>query len=75
MPHDDPQVMLDVSSDTRTFDKTQTLRNEGKKGNYQQRVIFRRLGQHRSFTPRITISAPIRRAVFAAYVIIEPSDS
>lgn len=71
----DPMVMLDVSGNTRTWDMTQNWRSMGKKGEYNKRVIWRRLGQHRSFTPRIAISAPVKRAVIAAYAEIEPSNS
>lgn len=71
----DREVMLDVSGNTRTYDITQAWRSAGDKGEFDTRVIWRRLGQHRSFTPRITISAPIKRAVFTAYADIEPSSS
>lgn len=69
-----PQVMLDISGNTRTYDMTQPWRSMGKKGEYDKRVIWRRLGQHRSFTPKITISAPVKRAVIAAYAEIEPNE-
>lgn len=69
----DPKVMLDVSGNTRTFDMTQGWRSIGKKGEYDKRVIWRRLGQFRSFTPKVSISSPVKRAVFAAYADIEPS--
>ncbi|HEY9814929.1 MAG TPA: hypothetical protein V6D20_03875, partial [Candidatus Obscuribacterales bacterium] len=68
----DPKIMLDVSGNTRTFDMTQGWRSMGKRGEYDTRVIWRRLGQHRSFTPRLAISSPVKRAVFAAYAEIEP---
>jgi len=68
----DPEIMLDVSGNTRTFDMTQGWRSMGKRGEYDTRVIWRRLGQHRSFTPRLAISSPVKRAVFAAYAEIEP---
>lgn len=67
-------ITLDVSSDTRSFDITQPFRSMGKIGEYKKRVIWRRLGQHRSFTPRFTISAPIKRVVFDATIEITPSD-
>jgi len=66
----DPQVMLDISGNTRTFDMTQKWRSMGKTGEYNKRVIWRRLGQHRSFTPRIRISSPVKRAVYTAYAKI-----
>lgn len=70
-----PMVMLDVSGNTRIWDMSQNWRSMGKQGEYNKRVIWRRLGQHRSFTPRIAISAPVKRAVIAAYADIEPSNS
>lgn len=70
-----PMIMLDVSGNTRTWDMTQNWRSMGKQGEYDKRVIWRRLGQHRSFTPRIAISAPVKRAIFAAYVDIRPCKS
>lgn len=69
----EPQVMLDVSGNTRTFGMTQKWRSMGKTGEYDKRVIWRRLGQHRSFTPRIRISSPVKRAVFTAYAKIRPA--
>jgi hypothetical protein len=69
----DPQVMLGVSGNTRTFGMTQKWRSMGKTGEYDKRVIWRRLGQHRSFTPRIRISSPVKRAVFTAYAKIRPA--
>lgn len=74
-PSVNPEVMLDISGNTRTWDMNQNWRSMGKKGEYNKRVIWRRLGQHRSFTPRIAISAPVKRAVIAAYADIEPSNS
>lgn len=70
----DPEIMLDVSSDSRSFDVTQPWRKTGKQGEYSKRVIWRRLGQHRSFTPRFTISAPIKRVIFDATIDVVPSD-
>nr|WP_299942240.1 packaged DNA stabilization protein [uncultured Microbulbifer sp.] len=70
-----PQVMLDVSGNTRTFDQSQAWRSFGGAGEYDKRVIWRRLGQHRSFTPKISISDGVKRAVFAAYAEIEVQGS
>ena len=66
----EPMVMLDVSGNARTYDMTQKWRSMGKTGEYNKRVIWRRLGQHRSFTPRIRISSPVKRAVYTAYAKI-----
>ena len=60
-------VMLDVISDTnRNSDITQQTRSLGKVGEHGKRIIWRRLGQHRSFTPRFTISAATKRVLFDA---------
>lgn len=75
LPTVEPKVMLDVSGNTRTWDMNQAWRSMGKKGEYDTRVIWRRLGQHRSFTPRIAISAPVKRAIFAAHADIRPQRS
>lgn len=75
LPTVEPKVMLDVSGNTRTWDMNQNWRSMGKKGEYDTRVIWRRLGQHRSFTPRIAISAPVKRAIFAAHADIRPQRS
>lgn len=75
LPTVEPMVMLDVSGNTRTWDMNQAWRSMGKKGEYDTRVIWRRLGQHRSFTPRIAISAPVKRAIFAAHADIRPQRS
>jgi hypothetical protein len=69
----EPYVMLDVSGNTKTFDMTQAWRTAGVTGNYDNRVIFRRLGQHRSFTPRVRMSFPGKRAVYNAFAHIEPN--
>lgn len=74
-PATEPKIMLDESGNTRTWDMNQNWRSFGKQGEYDKRVIWRRRGQHRSYTPRVAISAPVRRAIFAAYVEIEPMDT
>ena len=66
-------IMLDTSGNTRTWDMTQEWQSMGKQGEYNTRVIWRRLGQYDSFTPRIAISAPVKRALFAAYAKIRPT--
>ena len=64
---DIPYVTLDVLSDgAKEPDITQVKRLLGLEGEHDKRVIFRRLGQHRSFTPRFTLSAPAKRLIFDA---------
>ena len=60
-----PFIMLDVLSDgNQVPDTTQIKKSAGLTGQYDNRIIFRRLGQHREFTPRLTISAPFKRLIF-----------
>lgn len=60
-------ITLDVLSDgAREPDTTQVKRLLGLEGEHDKRVIFRRLGQHRSFTPRFTLSASAKRLIFDA---------
>lgn len=70
----EPQVMLRESSDTRTTGMTEPTRSAGKIGEYSKRLIWNRRGQHRSYTPIVRIADPIKRAVFASYVEIEPCE-
>lgn len=65
----DPLAMLQISSDGgKTWGNNELIRSLGVSGKYEQRVYWDRLGQHRSFTPRIRISDPVQRAVYTAYV-------
>ena len=73
---ENPEITLDVSSTGgRSFDVTQPFRELGKEGEFKKRIIWRRLGQHRTFTPRFTISAPVKRIVFDATAEITPNAS
>ncbi len=67
-----PLAMLRISSDTRTTGLLEPTRSMGKVGEYSKRVEWRRLGQYESFTPIVRISDPVKRAIFAAYVEVEP---
>lgn len=67
-------VMLKESSDTRTTGLTEPTQSIGGVGEYSKRVIWRRRGQHRSYTPIIRISDNVKRAVFTAYIKVEPCD-
>lgn len=63
----DPQIMLDVHGcGNRVPDVTQQWRSMGLEGEYCKRVKWHRLGQHRTFTPRFTISAPVKRVIIDA---------
>jgi hypothetical protein len=63
----DPYVMLDILSDgNRVPDVTQPKRLVGGPGDYGKRIIWRRLGQHREMTPRLTMSGGFNRLMFDA---------
>jgi len=64
-----PQVMLDVLS-SRKSDAQQQWRDLGDEGQFNHRVIWRRLGQHRTFTASFKISSPVKRAIMAVYATI-----
>ena len=64
-----PKVMLDVLSN-RKSDAQQQWRDLGDQGEVNHRVIWRRLGQHRTFTASFKISSPVKRAVMAVYATI-----
>jgi len=64
----DPQVMLEWSRDGgRTFGALQSWSAMGKIGAYTTRLRWTRNGQAKQWTPRITISDPVRRTIIAAH--------
>lgn len=75
LPQFEPQVVLSVSDDGRTYDQTQISQSMGKLGEYNKRVTFRRLGQYDQFHAKFVLSAPVKKAIFAAYTRIEPLNS
>ena len=63
----DPQVMLDVSEDGgRTWSDMQPWQDLGKIGATKTQLFWQRLGSCYQWTPRITISDPVRRAILEA---------
>ncbi len=68
------EAMLRTSKNGRTYSKTQPVRSIGAKGEYNKRIVWRRLGQYEDFYPVVTISKPIHRAVCAAYIMVDPYD-
>ena len=64
-----PKIMLDILSN-RNNDAQQQWRDLGDEGQFNHRVIWRRLGQHRTFTASFKISSPVKRAVMAVYATI-----
>lgn len=72
----DPKAMMRISSDGgRTYSTSEKTASIGKIGEYEIRALWRQLSQYRSFTPKITIADPVRRAVYTAYAEIERCDS
>ncbi len=63
---DSPQIRLDLSEDGSDWFTvgTQTL---GELGHRQSRVVWRRLGQHRSLHLKFLISDPCKRALYNGY--------
>lgn len=67
----DPMVMLEVSADGKTWKAAEPWRALGKGGAFSKRVVWRRLGQYRTFHARVSISDPVVRAVYALYPVIQ----
>lgn len=67
-----PQVMLQISRDGKVWGN-EAWRSFGKDGDYLKRVIWRRLGQHRTAHVKCSISDVAKRAVYAAYIQGEPN--
>jgi hypothetical protein len=66
-----PLAMLQTSRDGgRTWGNNEMTASLGAIGEYETRVRWNRLGQFRSFTPRVRISDPVQRAVYTAYVSV-----
>ena len=65
---ENPQVMMDYSDDGgRTF-STERFRPIGKIGKFEQRSVFRRLGQPRQRVYRTKVTDPIRANITAAFI-------
>jgi hypothetical protein len=68
--HGSPQVMMQTSTDGKTWSNEQ-WRDFGALGEYSKRVIWRRLGQYDTCHLRFRISDAAKRAVYAAYAVLE----
>ena len=65
---ENPQVMMDYSDDGgRTF-STERFRPIGKIGKFEQRSVFRRLGQARQRVYRTKVTDPVRANITAAFL-------
>lgn len=69
----DPQVLLRTSRNGSTWSNG-AQRGMGTTGQYDRRVIWRRLGQYDKVHIRLDISHPYKRAIYAAYADIERDD-
>lgn len=66
------QAMLRSSYDVLERFRVESWRSMGERGEYGQRIIWRRLGVHRSFTPTIRFSGPVRRTLLGLHYKITP---
>lgn len=66
---DEMDVMLRVSNDGVTW-RAQDMRSAGPIGAREYRTIWRRLGQHKNLHLKFSISDAAKRAVYAAYAVI-----
>ncbi len=64
----DPQIRLRLSRDGGETWGTELTCSAGQMGEYDARVIFRRLGRGRNLVAEITVSDPIYWALLDAYV-------
>ena len=69
----DPVVMLRTSRNGSTWSNG-AQRGMGLTGEYDRRVVWRRLGQYDKLHIRLDISHPYRRAIYAAYASITRDD-
>jgi len=65
-----PKVMLQTSKDGKTW-SNENWRDFGSVGDYTKRVIWRRMGQFDTCHLRFRISDNAKRAVYAAYAVLE----
>ena len=64
----DPQIMLDYSNDSGHTWCSARWGSLGKVGEYETRVKWNRLGSARNRIFRVTISDPVKRYIFGAYL-------
>ena len=69
----DPVVMLRTSKNGSTWSNG-AQRGMGEAGQYDNRVVWRRLGQYDKVHMRFDISHPYKRAIYAAYAEITRDD-
>jgi hypothetical protein len=63
----DPQLQLQYSKDGGHTWSSWKQASLGKQGEYKTRVVFSRLGQARSFTPRVRITSPVPVTLISAF--------
>ena len=64
----DPQAILEYSTDKGKTWSDERWASIGKRGKYKDRVIWRKLGRHRHFTVRVTVTDPVKIVWTGAYV-------
>lgn len=67
----EPLVMLEISENGKIWKAIEPWRSLGESGDFNTRVVWRRLGQYRTFHARVSISDPVKRAMYALYPVIE----
>lgn len=65
--YSEPEIRLDISDDGSTWNTVGT-KTIGRTGNRNHRVVWRRLGQHKTLHIRIIVSEPCKRAMFSGYI-------
>lgn len=63
-----PQIMLQVSRDGGHTWGPERWKSMGGSGEYKRRVKWNRLGSARNLTMKVTISDPVKRNIFKAYL-------
>lgn len=72
-PGADPMMVLDWSDDGgRTWSMVQPPRSMGKQGEYRRRLRWTRMGQARQRMLRLTVTAPVKRALIGTYAKLTP---
>ena len=68
----DPKIILHKSKDFGKTYGTPAQRDLGRIGERRTRAIWRQQGLYRQFTPKVTISDPVRRYIMDMYVELTP---
>jgi len=67
----DPQAELFFSRDSGRTYTTLGQRSMGVAGNFEQRLIWNRVGRHRELTLKLYINEPVKTAIVGAYAVVD----